>query len=178
MKTMEKINRSEFAEILYGMAANFGDVIDEAMVRLWLSAFDADKLTIEQIRGAAMSILRTRKIAKMPTLAEFLEHIQGSADSKAHAQADLVINTLRRQGAYSKPSEFADPITNHLMQARWPWKAWGSSLQEDEVKWWRRDFVEAYKDLVRNPANLNGVMQIQGPGPSRVIKQLTERIGE
>jgi hypothetical protein len=175
---MNKEEREELSEILFGLAGNFGDSIDGPTAKLWARGFKSEGITIDQIRQAAMVILKTRKISKMPTLAEFLEHIQGSADSKAHAQADLVINTLRRQGAYSKPSEFADPITNHLMQARWPWKAWGSSLQEDEVKWWRRDFVEAYKDLVRNPANLNGVMQIQGPGPSRVIKQLTERIGE
>jgi hypothetical protein len=175
---MNKEEREELSEILFGLAGNFGDSIDGPTAKLWARGFKSEGITIDQIRQAAMVILKTRKISKMPTFGEFLEHIQGSADSKAHAQADLVINTLRRQGAYSKPSEFADPITNHLMKVRWPWKAWGSSLQEDEVKWWRRDFVEAYKDLARNPANLNRAMQIQGPGPSRVIKQLTGRIGE
>jgi len=156
---MKKEDRKILAEVLYGMAGNFGDTMDDHTLKLWARVFELDNIPIDQIKSAAINILRTRKISKMPTLAEFLEAVNGSFDSAAQAQADVVVDVLRSQGSHQAIT-FSDPITQHLMSRRWPYKQWASSVLEKELVWWRKDFVEAYKDLARNPSSLQQSKQI------------------
>lgn len=140
--------REELANILLGLAGNFGDTFDAPTLEMWHKMVKTDGFSLEQVRQAAVEIMRTRTIAKMPTYAEFVEYIQGSAKDQAAVQADIVIEMLDRVGATRQP-EFSDPITAHLMSKLWKWKRWASKVKEDELKWWRRDFIEAYHTYSR-----------------------------
>ena len=169
----EKKHREDLMKILMGLAGNFGDTMDTHTISMWRRMFELDGIGLGQIKTAAVEIMRTRKISKMPTYAEFLEYVHGSADSEAQAQADVVVDVLRSQGSHPT-IKFSDPITQHLMSRRWPYKQWASSVLEKELVWWRKDFVAAYADLRRNPASMAKAKEIaSGPG----LKQIVEKIG-
>ncbi|MBS3777490.1 MAG: hypothetical protein KGY70_20005 [Bacteroidales bacterium] len=171
---MNKEERKELAEILYGLAGNFGDSVDDQTAKIWARGFEFEGITMDQIKAAAMRILKTRTISKMPTFAEFLEAINGSKKDNAQAQADIVFETLRRNGATSEPI-FEDPVTNHLMSTRWKWKNWASSVLEDEIKWWRKEFIEAYQSYAANPENVEQVQKLTAP---QRLQKLISGIGD
>jgi hypothetical protein len=147
---MNKSDLLEFTKIIRGLGVNFGAPVSKELYALWFDAFSADGITIDQIRGAARQILRTRKYSSMPTYAEFIEHIEGTAKDRAGTQADAVLETLKVFGSKEKP-KFTDPTTEHLMTHRWPWQDWGPKFLEKDIVWWRKDFVEAYESATRNP---------------------------
>jgi hypothetical protein len=166
-------DRNQLASILFGLAGNFGDTIDKHTINIWCKAFAEDGINIDQIRKAAGRILRTRKISKMPTYAEFIEHIHGDAKDKAQRQSDIVLDFLRKNGARAEP-EFDDPVTAYLMQNRWPYKSWAASLKEAEVVWWRKEFIEAYQSYAKRPDAIPADRQIEA---GEKVKQLACGIG-
>jgi len=42
-----------------------------------------------------------------------------------------------------------DPITEYLMTSRWPYQAWAGNVLTKDIVWWRKDFIEAYKNRKR-----------------------------
>ncbi len=142
-------------------------------MKIWARGFESEGITLDQIRKAALKILKTRTISKMPTFAEFLEAISGSKKDKAQVQADIVLKMLRRNGSQAKP-DFDDPVTVHLMSSRWQWERWARTVLEDEIKWWRKEFIEAYQSYTGRPEMINEVKRIAAP---EQLRQLTETIG-
>ena len=59
-------------------------------------------------------------------------------------EADKIIAHLNFNGAGVFP-KFNDPITNYLMTRRWPYQNWAKDILESEIKWWVKEFCEAYK---------------------------------
>jgi hypothetical protein len=137
---------------------------------MWIKAFDFDGLTVQQIRDAALSIMRTRKIAKMPTYAEFIESIKGSADAKALEQATLILTLVRQRGMNRPPSEYLDPVTARLMSTRWRWREI-CEMEASKAPWWVKEFVAAYLAV----GEVKQVQMIEC-GSER-MKQLTANIG-
>lgn len=133
-----------FSEIMYGMADNFGSEI--SLPGLEMRWQILGKYSLDQIGRAAAHILKTRKIAKMPTIAEFIEAIEGTPDDRAESEAMKVIDNIRLIGRYSQP-RFEDPVTARVV-GRMGWNNL-CSLPEDQQKWFVRDFMEFYKSETR-----------------------------
>ncbi len=109
--------------------------------------FEALKdFTIEQISEAAVKLISTHKYKNMPTTADIIEAMGGriTIEDRAEIEAGKVIDHLHRYGKMVIP-EFEDPITKYLMSTRWRYCSWAARVVEDELKWWLRDFVRAYK---------------------------------
>jgi len=171
---MNKQERQALAEILFGLAGNFGDTVDNNTVKIWARGFESEGISLDQIRYAALKILKTRTISKMPTFAEFLEAINGSNKDNAQAQADIVLETLQQRGSRINP-KFLDPVTAHLMSTRWKWERWAPNVTEDEVKWWRKEFIEAYQAYAGRPEMVEEVQKLAAP---ERLKKLVSGIGD
>lgn len=169
----DKQFREDMAKTLLGLAGNFGDTFDAYTLDMWRKMFKRDGISLEQIDAAAIKIMRSRKISKMPTYAEFLEYIHGSSADKAQQQADVVIDFLRTNGRMSKP-DFKDSITAHLMRTRWPYQTWAAEVKESELVWWRKEFIEAYKSYAKNPDTVPASRQLEA---GQRVKGLAENIG-
>ncbi len=165
----------ELSEVLFGLAGNFGDTLDESTVRMWIRAFEADGISVSQVKEASLKILGTRKISKMPTYAEFLDYIVGSSEDRAQQQADVVLYYLRKHGRMGKPA-FDDAITAYLMETRWPYQRWAASLMEGELKWWRKEFIQAYQSYARYPERFPAKHQHQ-IDVQKHLQGLIDRIG-
>lgn len=139
------IDKKPFVNIVIGLAANFGAQIPEGLLQLWLNTFTEDGISLEQIKIAAGKIIRSKKdgYGRMPTYAEFFEIIKGSDDDKALVTANEIIKHLHEHGSRVFPN-LSDPIAKQLMTKRWPYYDWASQVLESELKWWVKDFCEAY----------------------------------
>jgi len=142
---MNKSNEKRFVQIMLGMADNFRDnITKEGMVM----RFDMLKnYSIDQVESAAKQIILIRKYTKMPPVAEFIEAIEGQKskiEDKALVIANNIISHLRTHGSHIFP-KIEDPIALKLMKNRWPYYEWASTVLESELKWWVKEFCEAYK---------------------------------
>lgn len=153
---------SDLSKILFMLGEIYSTDITDPLVDAWVAVLTAEQITIEQAKAAAIQIMRTRKYTKMPTPADVIDLIKPPMDCKllAEEQADLVLGAVRsyRPG---EPPEFEDPITYRLMKDRWPWGHFASSLETDRVKWWRKEFVEAYSDY----AGQEMLPELKAPDP-------------
>ena len=154
---------------MLGMADNFRDTVSKQGIQMRFEMLSS--YAIEEVERAARKILLTRKYTKMPTIAEFIEAIDGgpsSAEDKALVEAHKIIAHLRVYGAQFPPG-MADPVSKYLMTSRWPYRSWAAQIMESEIKWWIREFCGAYR------AHQGANLQVEAP-PS-VVKSLVSSIG-
>lgn len=165
---MNKNDEKRFIQIMLGMADNFRDNITKEGMTM---RFDMLKdYTIEQVESAAKQIMLTRKYTKMPPVAEFIEILQGgNKEDKALVIANNIISHLKTHGSRVFP-KLEDSIAKHLMTKRWPYYEWSSMVLESELKWWTKEFCEAYKSYTA----LEAPMQIAAP---ESVKKLINSIG-
>jgi len=106
------------------------------------------EFSIDQVEMAAVKLIQTHKYNSMPTTADIINAMGGSGridqEQRAEMEAGKVLEHLRYHGKNVSP-RFADPITKHLMTTRWRYYAWAARVKEDDLKWWCKDFVRAYK---------------------------------
>ena len=161
--------KKEIGKILYTMAEVFRDEVSELLIDGWVAVMASEKVTVDEARIAAVQVMKSREYNKLPAPAVFLDIIRPRTDPKqiAEAQADVVIAAVGRHSIYDIPI-FGDQITAELMGTRWPWQKFASDLKSAEVKWWRKDFVEAYIGKHESEERL----KLQAPKPKRL-----ERIG-
>jgi len=85
----------------------------------------------------------------VPDLIEFLELEEKIIETSApEIEADRVIAHLNAHGG-SAPLPADDPITEYLMTSRWPYQTWAAGVLTKDIVWWRKDFIEAYKNRKR-----------------------------
>ena len=75
-----------------------------------------------------------------------------SLEDRALVEANNILTHLRYNGATRTP-DMQDPITKDLMTNRWPYRAWASRVIESELKWWVKEFCDAYRSFTRVTGN-------------------------
>ncbi len=164
---MNQGDKQKFAEIMYGVADNFGGQISKEGLQMRFSVM-AD-LSIQQIANAATFLIKHRKkdFPSVPTVKEFLDAVlvpEISPVSRAEIQADKVLAKLKYHGRAGK-ADFDDPITQDLMTVRWPYRSWACFVLEKDLVWWRKEFIAAYQAYSENRA----VIELKRPTESNVI---------
>lgn len=148
---MENKDKQRFFEIMFGLADNFGGTISKEGLAM---RFDAlSEHTIEDVAKAATNLIRYRKkeYPPVPTVQEMLDVIAGferptqalSAKAQAEIEVDKVLRKLKYFGR-NAPVDFENEITFHLMTTRWKYNDWASTVEEKDLVWFRKEFVEAF----------------------------------
>jgi hypothetical protein len=164
-----------FTDIMGAIAGNFSSTIEPGLLNIWHKLMRADGITYEQLRAAALKIIRTKKdsYGRMPTYAEILEAIQGeqpAIEDVALVEANKILDHLRINGAGIWPN-LSDPITRQLMTTRWYYPRWAANCVESHNHWWVKDFVEAYRSTNLVDGG-QGLAQISGQ-----VRPLLEMVG-
>lgn len=149
MKNNQK-DLKEFSKIILGVADNFGGKISNDGISMRFRTMQ--DYSLEQIYSAGEWLIKHREVSfpPVPTIKEFIDVIDGfskpkvSIESKAETQANIVLNKLYSDGAACNPV-FGDDITQKLMTGRWSFFRWGYDLTNDQVPWWKKEFIAAYK---------------------------------
>ena len=103
------------------------------------------KHPIENVEAAiSESISNNRFFPKPVELKELITGGQPQIEDTALVEANQVIAHLQRHGAHVSPV-LEDPITKYLMTRRWPYQKWASQMLDAELKWWEKEFCDAYR---------------------------------
>ncbi len=160
---MNNSDKIKFGEIMMGLAENFSSTLGDIGLKMRFEVLKG--YSIEDIEGAAMVILRTRKYTSMPTVAEFVDAIDGDASDLAEIQASLVSRAVSQCGSYNKPA-FEDPITEDIMSTKMNWKDICTSTTKD-LPFRMREFRQLYKsynkavsgNLLKAPDEIKGLVE-------------------
>ena len=145
-----------FSGVMFGVAENYGQSISPQGVALRFKALAAHE--INEVERAAMSIIMCRKYTSMPTVADFLEHLNGgSAEDKAEVEAGKVLTAIATHGGYASVV-FDDPVTQAvIVQAYGGWvKLCEECGAEEPEKWFRKDFAKTWAAYGRQGVRLFG----------------------
>jgi hypothetical protein len=147
---MTASDKKRFMEIMYGVADNFGGSISKEGLALRFNAMAGH--SIDQVALGASWLVKHRDqvFPAVPTVKEFIDAIKSatgtnvSVRTQAEVQLDLVLRKLKSQGR-NAPIDFEHPVTFRLMTTRWPYNSWAATVHEDELKWFRKEFIEAFQ---------------------------------
>ena len=169
---MEQKDFNEFCKIMYLLAENFSATVTKDGLKFRFAALK--DYPIEKIKAASMQITRTRKYTKMPTVADFVEAIEGDQSSieedRAEIQSMAVISEIKRVGYMGTP-KFDDPVTARICSSIYRW-SYLCQMPEAETSFFVRDFKAAYLANSREDKRLELGIDIDPE-----VKQLCQKIG-
>ncbi len=147
-------DKKKFAQIMYGVAGNFGGKITTDLLKLQFKVLS--EYTIHQLTMAGVWLLKNRKekFPAVPTVKEFIEAIQIitapqlSLETQAQEQCDIILKYLSAHGSHCTHI-FKNTTTRHLMETRWSFSSLGK-MPEVEIKWFRKDFIKAWCALEKH----------------------------
>jgi hypothetical protein len=139
---MNENNLERFSELMLNLAENFSASLTDRGIAV---RFDALKrYGMHQVERACERLLYHHKYTKMPTVADFVEAIEGSEELNAHAEALGVIKAIKQYGA-GKSVRFKDGTTSAVVQHMYGgWPELCRLMRESEEKWFVRDFIKTY----------------------------------
>ena len=97
--------------------------------------------SIEEFIKAKSKILKTRKFSNMPSIAEFIENLEGDADEKALNAWDEVLKAMDKFGAYESVAFKDTAIAKAILNIG----GWIELNNADDLTWLKKDFIKAYK---------------------------------
>ena len=142
-------DKKKFAQIMYGLADNFRDNISKEGLKF---RFDAlKKYSIEDIEHASLELVKTRQFTKFPTIAEFVNILDGNMNEiqefKAEEQAIKVLYAVKKYGSYQCP-KFLDQITAQVISKRFGW-GYLCGMDESKKSFFIKEFKSAYLDIAK-----------------------------
>jgi len=163
---LRKEDKKEFAQIMYGVAGNFGGSVTTHTLKLQFKLLQ--EYTLPQITQAGIWLLlnRTEKFPAVPTVKEFIDAIGKlinpvlSLEAQAHEQCDIILLYLKDRGGICD-HVFKQSSTRYLMEHRWGFKMLGDMTKVD-LKWFRKEFVKAWIDIEEHSRALDNQIIYQG----------------
>lgn len=169
-------NRTKFSEFMTVISEMHEKTPSNLLIEVYWRVLKP--FTDDQCQKAFDSVINGCKFFPKP--AEIVEFITGSSkqieqsiDEKALVIANEIIAHLHAHGSRTFP-KLNDPIAKYLMTKRWPYYEWSAAVIEDELKWWTKEFCEAYKSYL---AMENITMPLLDSGKED-IKKLVQNIAQ
>ncbi len=132
-----------FSRALGTLAEIHDKKMSPTMIKTYFSALS--RLNIVQVEKAiSRAITTTRFFPKPVELIELAGGGEPQIEDQALVEANEIIAHLQRHGAHVPPP-LDDPVTKYLMSRRWPYQKWASQMLDAELKWWAKEFCDAYR---------------------------------
>ena len=172
---MSKNNLAKFATFIKAFEINC-DIKERTkeQINFYFTTFKA--FPISEVEKAFSRVMYSWVYNKFPPVGVFMkamEENQPLLEDIAEIQATEVLSQIRQYGYYKTP-DFKDSITAHLMSHRFNFQSLCKTINEDEEKWFVKDFVKAYQSVDRNKENL--LIEIT-PELKQITDNLFERSG-
>jgi hypothetical protein len=166
---MTQDDKKRFLQIMAGLAENFGAQTTREGIAMRFAALA--EYSIEQVEQAAYKLLRNRKYTTMPTVADFIEHMNGgNVADRAEIEAAKVCRAVAEVGAYGTVA-FDDPVTQAVIEygyGGWPKLCHCDELDRGDHKWFRHSFVKIYTSYSNQGLEYRGAL----PGITDAANQL------
>lgn len=145
---MRSEDRLQFAQLMTGISEIHGKALSKAAMALWWASLEPHSL--EDVKRALGAHTRDSERGRfMPTPADVIRHIDGSAEDRAMVAWDKVHGAIRRVGQYVNVA-FDDPIIHCVVEAMGGWVKL-AEIETDRVPFVSRDFIARYKHYTAHP---------------------------
>ena len=155
MKT--KSDYTKFTALFTGLCELFDKKYSQALMSIYteaLGTYDIEQLEYA-IKQAAVSC---RFFPKPVELIEFISGGKTAIQDRAVSQGAAVLTTVKRVGSYVSVM-FHDPVTTAVISASFGgWVKLCNSLNDDDDKWFLKDFEKAYIAFSRQGIAESGVL--------------------
>ena len=141
---MKQDDFKKFATDIILLAEIHGKEMSEGMLGMYFKALS--DFSINQVTGAMSKAAKECKWFPKPV--ELIDFIQGkpiAIEDKAHVMATRILEHMKIYGHTKTPDLSDDPIAESLMSRRWPYSKWAADVLTSELKWWVKEFCEAYR---------------------------------
>ena len=169
-----------FLFIMAALAEATSQEASEMKIKIYAKALG--DLSLDSIENACWQIIKTRKLATFPKVAEIRESISGEPETQALLALEKLEDAMRSIGRYRTVS-FDDPAIHSAVEAfAGGWVAI-CEMQEDEWKWGRKEFMKLYQAFVKQPKSevaqkLIGVHEHNNELAGREVVTETKYIGQ
>lgn len=165
---MKQTDFDRFGAAFGTMCEVFEKATSPIITRVYFRALSA--FSVAEVENAMAQAIGTLKFFPKP--AELIELIAGKPEAEstqietaATSQVAEVMKQIRTVGFYGHPV-FDDPLTLRLLSGRWTFRSL-CQMTETELKWWAKDFIEAYRSeyktgtmlLSQPPRSLSGMVR-------------------
>ncbi|HEA67825.1 MAG TPA: hypothetical protein ENI07_13540 [Desulfobacterales bacterium] len=168
---MNDQDKKEFSGIMKALALDSGVEFTKDSLRLYFAALKT--FTIKQVKDGVKKVLTTWEYNRFPPIAVLIKAINNepAIEDKALSMAHYIVSHLKAHGATIRPDLSGDHTADWLMKFRWNYTSWASEVLESELKWWVKEFCEAYRAYTKTDVPV----QIEA---SKEVKQLAENMFE
>jgi len=153
---MDSQDKAKFSACMKALAVNASTEISKDALVVYFNALkDLDIKTVEE---ATKHILLTWEFNRMPPISEIVKFATGSGqiEDRALVMANKIVAHVEVHGASEFPNFLReDPIAAFLMTTRWRYYTWAANVLSSELKWWIREFVEAYRSYEKTGTPLS-----------------------
>jgi hypothetical protein len=171
---MNDSDKKEFAKIFVAMGENFNATVTKEGLKIRFEALK--EFSIDQVRQACIELVKNRVYPGMPVSGEIRAAIVGGSggdnsqkiEDIAQQRVNEIMGQIRTVGSYGSPT-WSDPVVSDLLSRRWNWQSL-CAMTETELKWWAKEFIEAYKSHQSQP-------MIENKEAKTMLSELARRIG-
>jgi len=136
------MNEKRFTAVMKALAVNAGVELPKDVLTLYFKALK--HIPDQEFEQGIKTVLLTWEYNRIPPLAVIIKAIKGDPKKQIEDQAEIQAAHVIGCIGIFRP-DFTDPVTAHLMLRRWKWIAWSTTVLESDLKWWAKDFKEAYR---------------------------------
>lgn len=149
---MKQDDLKRFAYCMEALRGEFTPKEQLTKTQLDIKFKSMQDMSIEDIEKATWNLINTRTTASFPKVAEIREAATGSLEDKAVLAYDAFTKGKAATGAYDSV-QFADRLIHAVVMAMGGWAGDNGvcMITEDEWKFKRREFLDVYKAISRNP---------------------------
>jgi hypothetical protein len=154
---MKDTDKKRFYELMDAVAENFNATVSQTGIDLRFEALRA--FDIQTIAIASIEIMKTRKYTTMPTIADFIENMQGgSAEDLAEVEARKVLEAVKKHGSYAN-IVFDNPVTMAVIHRGFGgWIKMCEEIKDEEHKWFLKDFIKTFGAFSRQNVTTYGIL--------------------
>lgn len=154
------MNRAIFNEIFTPLTEYYNADLKPSVYNLYYESLkDYDPTLLNVV---VRILLKTNKYHKMPLISDFIDILEkkNNLDIQSLKAWELVLNAMVRFGIYESVS-FNDKAINRAIKNLGGW-IYLNNLNEDELKWAKKEFIEAYKaffNITKEQIHLSGIYE-------------------
>lgn len=150
---MKQNDKSKFLDLFTGLCEVFDKKYSEVLLKVYFTSLE--KFTIEQVEIAINLVIQ--KDTFFPKPANIIEYAGGgSSEDLAELEASKVLKAISSVGKYENIC-FDDPVTQAVIESRGGWPR-VCDLEEDEVKWFSKEFMSTYRAFLNQNVKKYGVL--------------------
>ena len=144
--------KKEYLNVIIRTAIVFDKGLNKELLNIYYDILK--EYPLKSVKTACRKAIEICKFfPKISEIINFIKEEQPQIKDLAEIQATEVLKQMQECG-YCNTPKFTDPVTIELMKHRFNFVSLCKTMKESEIKWFVKEFIQAYQAFNRNRENL------------------------